>query len=100
VLCVQLHHPHVVTLYAFYEDQDNYYLVMELLQGGELMKVLSHQSTFSEEAARRVILQTCQALRCVCRFTTRTVVLCFALLLDVQSTEIFGCLAVCSQSIA
>lgn len=29
-------HPNVVTLQAFFEDQDAYYIVMDLCQGGEL----------------------------------------------------------------
>lgn len=58
----QIHHPHIVALYAFYADEHYYYLVTELLRGGELLEVLSHQDTFSEEGARHVIQQMCTAL--------------------------------------
>lgn len=34
-------HPNVVTLQAFFEDQDFYYIVMDLCQGGELYHQLA-----------------------------------------------------------
>ena len=29
-------HPNIVTMQAFFEDQDSFYIVMEMCQGGEL----------------------------------------------------------------
>lgn len=34
-------HPNVVTLRAFFEDKDAYYIVMELCKGGELYRHLA-----------------------------------------------------------
>lgn len=65
----QLNHPHVVNLYAFYADESYYYLVMEMLRGGELLSVIADKdrivSTFSEEDARRILYQLCLGLQCV-----------------------------------
>jgi serine/threonine protein kinase len=32
----QVDHPNIVKLYDIYEDEDNYYLIMELMTGGEV----------------------------------------------------------------
>jgi polo-like kinase 4 len=37
---VQLHHPNILELYHFFEDQDRVYLVMELCSNGELYQYL------------------------------------------------------------
>lgn len=37
------HHPFIVTLYATYEDDNNFYLLMEYCPGGEFFRVLQSQ---------------------------------------------------------
>ena len=58
-----------MNLYAFYADESYYYLVMEMLRGGELLSVIADQdkivSTFSEEDARRILYQICLGIQCV-----------------------------------
>lgn len=36
-------HPNVVTMQAFFEDHDAYYIVMEMCQGGELFNQVAHK---------------------------------------------------------
>jgi serine/threonine protein kinase len=35
----QVDHPNIVKLYDIFEDDDNYYLVMELMTGGEVGRI-------------------------------------------------------------
>jgi serine/threonine protein kinase len=35
----QVDHPNIVKLYDIYEDEENYYLVMELMTGGEVRSI-------------------------------------------------------------
>ena len=41
-------HPNIVKMYEFYKDDKNYYIVMELLNGGELLDVILKSKTVSE----------------------------------------------------
>lgn len=40
-------HPNIVTMQEFYEDQEAYYIVMELCKGGELFNRLVDKVWFS-----------------------------------------------------
>ena len=59
-----LHHPNILSLYNFFWDNKNIYLVMEYAPEGELYKVLKNQKKgrFSEEKAALYIKQVCDAL--------------------------------------
>lgn len=39
-------HPNVVTMQAFFEDQEAYYIVMEMCEGGELFHRLADKVIF------------------------------------------------------
>lgn len=39
-------HPNIVTMQAFFEDQDSFYIVMEMCQGGELYHRLADKVGF------------------------------------------------------
>lgn len=43
-------HPNIVELYAFFEDTENVYLVLEYCESGELYRYLQHKSKLSNEA--------------------------------------------------
>ena len=45
-----------------YEDDDNVYLVMELMKGGELLDKIHRQKFFSEREARAVIQTILEAV--------------------------------------
>uniref|UniRef100_A0A183INS0 Protein kinase domain-containing protein n=1 Tax=Soboliphyme baturini TaxID=241478 RepID=A0A183INS0_9BILA len=58
----RLQHPNIVRLYETYEDKSNYYLVMELVTGGELFDRIVERGTFSEKDASALIRQVLEAV--------------------------------------
>ncbi|KAJ3501352.1 hypothetical protein NLJ89_g9373 [Agrocybe chaxingu] len=56
-------HPSIVKLYSFSESEEHYFLVMELMEGGELFHQIVKLTYFSENLARHVILQVAQGIR-------------------------------------
>lgn len=58
-----LNHPNIVKLISFQESISYYYLVLELLPGGELFHQIVRLTYFSENLARHVIVQVAEALR-------------------------------------
>ncbi|KAH7904223.1 kinase-like domain-containing protein [Hygrophoropsis aurantiaca] len=56
-------HPAVVRLISFSESQEYYFLVLELMEGGELFHQIVKLTYFSENLARHVILQVAQGIR-------------------------------------
>lgn len=57
----KLDHPHIYTVYDFYQDENNYYLVSEYLEGGELFDYLSKRKHFTEKElfqVMKIILST------------------------------------------
>ena len=64
-----LHHKNILSLYNFFWDKKNVYLVMEYCPGGELYKVLTKQKDgrFLEPQAAFYINQVCDALEYIQR---------------------------------
>lgn len=58
----QLDHPHIVRLQDYYEDQDNYYIVMELVPGGDLMDFVAANGSIGEEATQVVAKQILEGI--------------------------------------
>lgn len=58
----QLEHQNIVKLYEFYEDEDYYYLVNELCNGGELMDKILSQQILSEAVAAKYMRQVLSAV--------------------------------------
>ena len=52
----------MVKLKAFYEDAHKFYLVMELLTGGELLDSLIEKVTYSEAEARTLVETLARAI--------------------------------------
>ena len=48
----QVDHPNIVKLHDIYEDEKYFFLVMELMTGGELFDQILTKEKFSEEEAR------------------------------------------------
>ena len=55
-------HDHVVKLYDLHRDDMNYYLAMELVEGGELLEHLIHHGPYSEALAASFMRQFAEAL--------------------------------------
>ncbi|KAM9813917.1 calcium/calmodulin-dependent protein kinase type 1D-like [Neosynchiropus ocellatus] len=58
----RIKHENVVGLEDFYESQTHYYLVMQLVSGGELFDRILSQGVFTEKDASLVIKQVLQAV--------------------------------------
>ncbi|KAH7887888.1 kinase-like domain-containing protein [Phlebopus sp. FC_14] len=58
-----INHPSIVKLLSFSESPDYYFLVLELMEGGELFHQIVKLTYFSENLARHVILQVAQGIR-------------------------------------
>ncbi|KAI9454611.1 Pkinase-domain-containing protein [Russula earlei] len=58
-----LSHPSVIKLISFMESSDHYFLVLELMEGGELFHQIVKLTYFSENLSRHVILQVAHGIR-------------------------------------
>ncbi|ORX95910.1 Pkinase-domain-containing protein [Basidiobolus meristosporus CBS 931.73] len=58
-----LNHPNIAKLLDFKESKDFYYLVLELVTGGELFHRIVKLTYFSEDLARHVITQVAKGIR-------------------------------------
>ncbi|KAI9639676.1 putative Serine/threonine-protein kinase [Dioszegia hungarica] len=56
-------HPGVVKLLNFFESDEHYFLILELMEGGELFHQIVKLTYFSEALSRHVILQVAEAIR-------------------------------------
>ncbi|WBW75440.1 MAPK-activated protein kinase Srk1 [Schizosaccharomyces osmophilus] len=59
----RVQHPNIIQLLDFIQTPENFFLVLELAEGGELFHQIVRFTYFSEELARHVILQTAHAIR-------------------------------------
>lgn len=59
----QTHHPAIVKLLSFSESPEHYFLVLELMEGGELFHQIVKLTYFSENLSRHIILQVAQGIR-------------------------------------
>jgi len=60
-LLLEVDHPHIVKMYEVYISKKNVYLVMELLEGGEMFDRIAKE-VFSEKIAAFAIIQILDAL--------------------------------------
>ncbi|KAF8843191.1 Pkinase-domain-containing protein [Paxillus ammoniavirescens] len=58
-----MNHASIVKLISFSESPDYYFLILELMEGGELFHQIVKLTYFSENLARHVILQVAQGIR-------------------------------------
>jgi len=56
-------HPGIVKLISFFESDEHYFLVLELMEGGELFHQIVKLTYFSESLSRHVILQVAEGIR-------------------------------------
>jgi serine/threonine protein kinase len=56
----QLHHPNLVSVVDFFEEDDYYYIIMELMEGGDVFDRIIEMNNYTEKDARdlvRVLLE-------------------------------------------
>lgn len=63
VILPKAEHPNIVTIFEIFQDQSNYYVVQELMQGGNLKEQISNQGMFSEAKVINIVRQLCEALK-------------------------------------
>lgn len=51
----QLCHEHIIQLFAFFIEEDFYYLIMEIIEGGELFDSIVCTASYSEHDARQIM---------------------------------------------
>jgi calcium/calmodulin-dependent protein kinase I len=61
-ILASLSHPHIVPLIDFFEEKDCYFLVMELMSGGDLFDRIGKKKTYSEADARDLCLKMLKAM--------------------------------------
>ncbi len=57
-----LDHPNILKIYELYQDQKNYYLITEYLEGGELFEKLEISKVISESIAAEYMKQLLSAV--------------------------------------
>lgn len=63
IIMRQLDHPHIVKFIEFIESDPFYYIVQELVPGGEIFGAIVNYTYLSENLARHVIYQVAEAIR-------------------------------------
>lgn len=61
-ILIQLDHPNVVKLHEVWEDKSKFYMVVELMTGGELFDRIVEKDHFSEKEACDIIRPVCDAI--------------------------------------
>jgi len=59
----QVDHPNIVKLYKVYDEKKKFYMVLELMTGGELFDRIVEKEHYSEVEARDAILPIVDAIR-------------------------------------
>lgn len=55
-------HPNIVQFKDFFEEKEQYYLVIELLEGGELFDRIVEKEFYTEAEARSLVRTLCEAI--------------------------------------
>jgi serine/threonine protein kinase len=61
-IMANLHHPHIVQLHSFFDQDDLYCLVMEYVEGGSLKDLIKQNGPIPEERALKIFHQIAEAL--------------------------------------
>lgn len=57
-----LDHPNIVALYGMFYDQENIYLVLELITGGHLFTQMKYVKNYPEIEAANIVSEVCAGL--------------------------------------
>jgi calcium-dependent protein kinase len=58
----KISHPNIISIYEIFEDAKSYYIMTELLDGGELFEEISNRGSFSEIDAGKILKQLLSAV--------------------------------------
>lgn len=58
----KLDHKHIIKLIDYFDEPDNLYIVLELMEGGDLFENIVQKSHFSEKEARDVMVKLLYAI--------------------------------------
>jgi serine/threonine protein kinase len=61
-ILASLNHPHIVPLIDFFDEKDCYFIVMELMSGGDLFDRIGTKKAYSEADARDLIVKMLKAV--------------------------------------
>jgi calcium-dependent protein kinase len=53
----KISHPNIISIYEIFEDSKNYYIMSELIEGGELFEEITNRGSFSEIDAAKIMKQ-------------------------------------------
>ena len=56
-------HPNIIKMFDFYEESKMYYIVTEMMTGGELFDRIVEKEFYSERDAQRVVATLASALK-------------------------------------
>ena len=59
----KLKHPHVLPLFEVFEDSENIFLVLQLIEGGELFDRIIERGNYSEKEAAKIVKQILEAVK-------------------------------------
>ena len=59
----QLNHPHIIKLYSHFEDNDNFYLIMEYASKGQLYSIIRKHKKLSQIIAKQYMEEIISALQ-------------------------------------
>lgn len=58
----KIRHPHVVYVYELGQESDSFYIVMELLKGGNLRELLKRREKFSITETLQILIAVCEGI--------------------------------------
>lgn len=61
-ILASLNHPHIVPIVDFFDEKDCYFIVMELMSGGDLFDRIGQKKTYSEADARDLVVKMLKAV--------------------------------------
>lgn len=61
-ILASLNHPHIVPLIDFFDEKDCYFIVMELMSGGDLFDRIGKKKSYSEADARDLVVKMLKAV--------------------------------------
>ena len=58
----RISHPNIMNIYEIFEEKTKYYIITEMLEGGELFEFITNQGSFIENDASRLMKQILQGV--------------------------------------
>jgi len=58
----KLNHPNIVTVYDFFEFEDNHYIIMEFVEGESVSKIINHHGAFDIDYGINIFMQILEGM--------------------------------------